>query len=60
MSENAVSFEKGNIQDLREKLQMLCEDKEKVSSYKIAAPDYICNKYSWDDVVKRTLKLYQE
>ena len=60
MSENAVSFEKGNIQDLREKLQMLCEDKEKVFSYKIAASDYICNKYSWDDVVKRTLDIYTE
>ena len=60
MSENAVSFEKGNIQDLREKLQMLCEDKEKVSSYKMVATDYICCKYNWDNVVKRTLELYQE
>lgn len=60
MSENAVSFEKGNIQDLREKLQTLCEDKEKVSSYKTAASDYICNKYNWDDVVKQTLDIYTE
>lgn len=60
MSENAVSFEKGNIQDLREKLQTLCEDKEKVFSYKTTASDYICNKYNWDDVVKQTLDIYTE
>lgn len=59
MQKNAVSFEKGNIQDLKEKLQTLCEDKEKVSSYKTAASDYICNKYNWDDVVRRTMEIYK-
>ena len=55
----AVVFEKGNVADLHDKLQMLCEDIEKVSSYKRAASDYICDRYSWDDVTERTLELYQ-
>ena len=28
-------------------------------NYKMVASDYICNKYNWDDVAKRTLELYQ-
>lgn len=33
---------------------------EIVVEEKDEAADYICQKYNWDDVVKRTLELYRE
>lgn len=57
--DHAVVFEKGNTGDLREKLQGLLDDPGKVKGFKDAASDYICAKYSWDDVVKKTLELYR-
>lgn len=55
-----VTFRKGDKDDLRKKIQELCDDEEKVEAYKNQAADYICRKYSWDDVVKRTLELYRK
>lgn len=60
VEDHAVTFRKGNIMDLEEKLQMLCDNEEIVKKYKEMAADFICNKYSWDDVVDRTLKLYRK
>lgn len=59
VEDKAVTFQKGNIQDLTEKLQMLCDNPEKVKKYKKEASDFICEKYNWDDVVRNTLKLYR-
>ncbi len=56
--ENGVSFKRGNTEDLREKLQSLLCDQDRVDRIKSAAADYICEKYRWDDVVEETLALY--
>lgn len=53
-----VQFEKGNIDDLCDKLQSLCDEPEIVAEYKSKAAEYICKKYNWDDVTQRTLNLY--
>ena len=53
-----VSFKKGNIQDLQEKLDQLLKDQEKVEKISKEASDYICQKYSWDSITKQTLDLY--
>lgn len=55
----AVTFEKSNVDDLREKLHMLCDNPEDIEKYKSKAADFICRKYSWDDVVEQTLELYR-
>lgn len=55
---HAVSFSKGNVEDLRQKLQMLCDQPQLVAQYKEQAHDYIVNRFGWDDVVDQTLKLY--
>ena len=34
-------------------------DKDKVEKYKSEAADFICKKYSWDDVVEKTLRIYR-
>jgi glycosyltransferase involved in cell wall biosynthesis len=56
--DRAVSFEKGNVVDLKEKLSELISNSSEVESYKSQAQDYICEKYNWDSVVEKTMKVY--
>lgn len=58
VEDNAVSFKKSDVNDLREKLQDVCSNTEKVLKLKRKAADFICAKYNWDDIVKETMKLY--
>ncbi len=60
VEDKAVTFAKGNVADLTEKLQCLCNDSEGVLKYKKEAADFICGKYNWDKIVDRTLELYHE
>lgn len=47
----AITFKKGNVEDLKEKLEiMLDRDKNEEKSESIQ--NYIVNKYNWDDIVK--------
>lgn len=57
--DRAVVFGKGNVGDLRAKLQELLDRPDEVRGFKDEASDYICRKYNWDDVVKRTLESYR-
>lgn len=59
VGDKAVTFKKGDIDDLADKLQCLCNNPEITNSYKSTAAQYICNRYNWDDVVTKTLELYQ-
>lgn len=54
----ALNFKKGNIEDLRSKLQYLIDNPLKVQSYKNTASKYILDKYNWDRVVKQMLEIY--
>ena len=58
VGEYGISFKKGNVDDLKEKLQYICDNPEIVKQYKQKASDYVCEKYNWDNVVRETLKLY--
>jgi glycosyltransferase involved in cell wall biosynthesis len=60
VGEHGVTFEHGNVEELREAMQKLADDPELVGQYKAGAADYICQKYSWDEVVKETLDLYRK
>lgn len=60
VEDQAVSFEKGNVQDLKEKLEYLLEHTEEVEKFKQQSTDFICGKYNWDDVVEQTIKLYKK
>lgn len=59
VEDKGVSFRKGNVEDLRDKLQCLLDDRDIVEGYKKEATEFICSKYGWDDIVIRTLKLYR-
>ena len=60
VEDKAFVFKKGDIIDLQNKLQEICDRKEQVEKYKNEAAHYICEKYNWDDIVKRTLMLYKK
>lgn len=58
VEEMALAFSKGNVSDLRDKLQLLCDSPEIVDKYKESAADFILRRHSWDDAVWKTLELY--
>lgn len=60
VEDKAVMFQKGNAEDLKEKLQMLCDNAELVRKYRSEAADFICRKCSWEDIVTRTLEVYEQ
>jgi glycosyltransferase involved in cell wall biosynthesis len=59
VEDKAVTFKKSNVNDLKDKLQMLCDHPEIVQKYKETAMQFILSKYGWDDVIKRTVELYR-
>lgn len=59
VEDKAVVFQKGNVEDLKEKMQMLFDNANEVQRYKSEASEFILKKYNWDDVVERTLRLYR-
>ena len=56
----ALSFKKGQVEDLKQKLELLIKDKLLVHAYKSESQDYILSKYNWEDIVDKTLKLYEK
>ena len=60
VEDHAVVFEKGNTNDLRDRLQFLIDHPDEVKKYKETASNFICGKYNWDNVVARTLDLYRD
>lgn len=59
MEDKGIIFEKSNVEDLKNKLQYLCDNKEVVDKYKNESQEYVLKKYNWDDVVDRTINLYK-
>ena len=56
---HGMVFRKSDVQDLREKLQYLCDHETETDAIKAESADYICEAYNWDTVVDETLRLYQ-
>ena len=59
MEDRALTFKKGSVDDLREKLQFLCDHPDVVEQYKSEAADYICGRFDWDTTVEKTLEIYR-
>lgn len=59
IEDKAVTFKKSDVNDLKANLEWLLSHEDAVMKYKKEAADFICGKYSWDDVVKRTVELYR-
>ncbi len=59
VGDKAATFKKGDVDDLRDKLQGLINNSKTVEKYKETAADYIVKKFNWDDVVEKTLEVYK-
>lgn len=60
VQDKACSFQKGNIEDLKRKLEELLTRPDIVEKYRKESADYICGRFNWDDVVDRTICLYMQ
>jgi len=58
VDEYAATFNKGSVEDLKDKLIKLLGDSNEVNKYKREASDFICNKYDWDVMTKDTISIY--
>lgn len=59
VEDKAMVFRRGDVEDLREKLQTACDREELVQEYKKDAVEFICGKYDWDEVAAETVRLYE-
>ncbi len=57
--DKVIYFEKSNIDDLANKLELLCSDAQVVEKYKDGVDEFILNKYNWQDVAQSTYELYK-
>ncbi len=57
--DKAIYFQKGNTEDLAQKLEILCANREVVEKLREGVDEFILNKYSWCDVAQATCELYQ-
>lgn len=60
VGDKAVTVSAGDVDSLRCALQHLCDSESSADVYKKTAHDYILSRYSWDDVVAKTLDLYEK
>ena len=58
VEDKAFCFQKGNVADLKEKLNYLLKSMDIVKKYREETQAFVCKKYNWDDVVDKTIKLY--
>ena len=56
----AIHFKKSDVNDLAEKLQMMCDNKKIVDEIKNGADEFILGKYNWNDVASATFDLYKK
>lgn len=59
VEDKAVLFKKSDVEDLKDRLQQLCDCPEEVQKYKAVAAEFICKKYNWDAITEETLELYR-
>lgn len=58
VEEKGVVFKKRSVKDLREKLERLIKDRDMVEMYRRAVTEFVLKKYSWNEVVSKTIKIY--
>ncbi|MCR4595870.1 MAG: glycosyltransferase family 4 protein [Lachnospiraceae bacterium] len=58
MEDHCVTFRHGDRDDLKCVLESLLADSDRVEDYRKSSADYICNKYSWEQMIDRTLETY--
>lgn len=59
VEDKALTFKKGDVKDLRRQLVWMLSHPDEVRRMGEESVDYICGKYDWDDVTRRTLAVYE-
>lgn len=59
VEDKALIFKKSDVNSLYTKLVDICCNSSKVQSFKRTAEEFVCNKYSWNKIVKDTCCLYR-
>jgi glycosyltransferase involved in cell wall biosynthesis len=59
IEDKGVIFKAGDVNDLRQKLEGLCQCPDTVYRYQNDVRDFVCLKYNWDEIVDQTLSLYR-
>ena len=60
IEDKGVTFARGSTHDLQKKMQMLLDSPETVEKLRNSSKDFILSKYSWDEVIDKTLELYMK
>ena len=60
VEDNALVFRKGDVKDLRRRLEYMLAHPEAVEEYGSRSADFVCSKYNWDEVVQETAGLYRK
>lgn len=59
VEDKALIFQKSDVNSLYTKLVDICCNSSMVYSFKRTAEEFVCNKYSWNKIVKDTCCLYR-
>lgn len=59
VEDKAIIFQKSDVNSLYTKLVDICCNSSNVQSFKRTAEEFVCNKYSWNKIVKDTCCLYR-
>ena len=57
--DKAIHFRKSDVDDLTEKLQMMCNDAAFVNEFKRSVDEFILSKYNWNTIADETRELYR-
>ena len=60
IEDKGITFARGSTHDLQKKMQMLLDSPQTVEALKSSSKDFILGKYSWDEVINKTLELYMK
>ena len=60
VEDKALTFRKGDVKDLRRQLAWMLSHPDEVRCMGEGSVDYICGKYDWDDVTRRTIAVYEK
>ena len=59
VEDKGITFEKGNVKSLEKELKNLLEDERIVHMLKKESREFITKKYNWDEIVDKTIQLYE-
>ena len=60
VEDKGVTFEKSNVKSLEKELKNLLEDERIVNMLRAESREFITMKYNWDEVVEKTIQLYEK